>query len=237
MNSTPPLSLLIASAILCAATAFAADPPPRAGMKPLFDGKTLDGWAVKGGTAAYRVEDGAIVGKTVEKSPNTFLCTTRDYGDFDLELDVLCDVQLNSGIQVRSHTYDKDAPMEGKPERTRKAGEVYGYQCEIAEAAKGVSGNFWDEGRRAKWLDDLSGKPDAQKPFKEGQWNHYRIVAQGDRIRSWVNGVAVADFRDDRDKSGFIGLQVHSIKAGSGPFQVRWKNIRIRELESGEKVE
>ena len=58
------------------------------GWVDLFDGKTLDGWIQKNGTASYRVEDGAIVGKTSEGSPNSFLCSTIDYGDFELEFEV-----------------------------------------------------------------------------------------------------------------------------------------------------
>ena len=159
------------------------------------------------------------------------------FSDFELELDVLCDKSLNSGIQIRSHVYEKDTPQPSNPQRIRKSGEVYGYQCEIAAAEGGVSGNFWDEGRHTKWHDDFSKKPAATKAFKDQQWNHYRIVAQGDHIRSWVNGVACADFHDKTDAAGFIGLQVHGIKAGTGPYSVRWKNVRIRELQAGEKVE
>ncbi len=203
----------------------------------LFDGKTIDGWKTEGGFATYEAKDGMIVGTTVEGSKNTFLCK-GPFSDFVLELEVLCDVELNSGIQIRSHVYEKDTPQASKPDRIRAKGEVYGYQCEIAAPALGVSGNFWDEGRRTKWLDDFSEKPDAKKAFKgDGKWNQYRIVAQGDRIRSWVNGVPCADFRDDTDAAGFIGLQVHGIKKGTGPFQVRWRNIKIRELRPGEKVE
>src|SRR5687767_15553067 len=110
----------------------------------LFDGKTLDGWTVKGGTAKYTVEDGMIVGTTVEGSPNTFLCK-GPFADFELEFDVLCDQPLNSGVQIRSHVYEKDTPQPSNPKRIRKAGEVYGYQCEIVESSKGVAGNFWDE--------------------------------------------------------------------------------------------
>jgi hypothetical protein len=87
------------------------------GWTPLFDGKTLDGWQVNGGTAGYTVEDGAIVGTTVEGSPNTFLCK-GDYEDFELGLEVKCDPRLNSGIQVRSHVYAKDAP---DPEKRKRA--------------------------------------------------------------------------------------------------------------------
>jgi hypothetical protein len=202
----------------------------------LFDGKSLDGWEKKGGKAEYKIEDGMIVGTTVARSPNTFLCK-GPFSDFILEFDVLCDKPLNSGVQIRSHTYEKDTPLESKKGQIRPAGDVYGYQCEIAEAERGVSGNFWDEARRTKWLDDFSNKPEAAKAFKNDEWNHYRIVAQGDHIRSWVNGVPCADFHDQLDSSGFIGLQVHSIPATAGPYHVRWKNIRLRELKPGEKIE
>ncbi len=202
----------------------------------LFDGKSVDGWERKGGYATYEAKDGMIVGTTAEGSKNTFLCK-GPFSDFILELEVLCDVELNSGIQIRSHVYEKDTPQESKPNRIREKGEVYGYQCEIAAPKLGVCGNFWDEGRRTKWLDDFSEKPEAKAAFKGEKWNKYRIVAQGDRIQSWVNGVPCADFRDDRDAAGFIGLQVHGIKKGTGPYQVRWRNIKLRELKAGEKME
>ncbi len=209
---------------------------PAADLKPRFDGKSLNGWVVKGGTAKYQVEDGMIVGTTVTGSKNTFLSTKRDYANFELILEVKCDKELNSGIQIRSHVYEKETPRASKQNKMRERGEVYGYQCEITTADKCVSGNFWDEGRWTKWHDDLTKKPGACAAFKDGEWNTYRIVAQGDRIRSWVNGVACADFRDTMDASGFIGLQVHSIRAGIGPFSVRWKNIKLRELKAGDVV-
>jgi hypothetical protein len=196
----------------------------------LFNGRSIVKMSVRGGFATFHAASGAIVGKTAEGSKNSFLCTDREYGDFEIELEVKCDPQLNSGIQIRSHVYEKDTPQVSKPQRIRKKGEVFGYQCEITNSAKGVSGNFWDEGRRTRWLDDLSGKASAASAFKDGEWNHYRIRAFGDRIQSWVNGVVCADFTDDTDSSGFIGLQVHGIKKGSGPYEVRWRNIRLREL-------
>ena len=144
-----------------------------------------------------------------------------------------CDPKLNSGVQIRSHLYEKDTPQESKPDRMRDKGEMFGYQCEIREAANGdngCSGNFWDEGRRTKWLDATVDGAEKQKVYKPGEWNKFRIVAKGDRIQSFVNDVAVADFKDDRDASGIIGLQVHSIKKGKGPYQVAWRNIRIQQL-------
>ncbi|MSU24139.1 MAG: DUF1080 domain-containing protein [Opitutus sp.] len=218
-------------------TALPVSSAPAAKLTALFDGQTLTGWVAKGGTAAYRVADGMIIGRTVEGSKNTFLCTTRDYADFEFECDVKCDAALNSGFQIRSHTYDQPTPQASDPKKIRERGEVYGYQCEITEAAKGFSGNFWDEARWTKWHDDLKKKPGATAAFKDGEWNHYRIVAQGDRIRSWINGVPCADFRDALDATGFIGLQVHSVAKGKGPYEVRWKNIGLRELKATEVVQ
>lgn len=200
------------------------------GWTPLFDGKTLDGWTVRGGSARYAVEDGAIVGTTVVGSPNTFLCK-GDYRDFELELEVKCDPRLNSGIQVRSHVYEKEDP---KPEDRRRAGVVHGPQCEIARHETGTSGRFYDEGRRGRWLAEIA--PGARGAFKDDGWNRYRIVVQRNRYRSWVNGVAASDFTDDVDVRGFIGLQVHGIPRDEGPYQVRWRNVRIRELKPGESV-
>ena len=224
-------SLILIPYLALIAPAFGIGPTgDQEGWTPLFDGKTLDGWKVNGGHARYAVEDGAIVGTTVEGSPNTFLCR-GDYRDFILELEVRCDPRLNSGVQVRSHVYQEDDP---DPENRRRAGVVYGPQCEIAQHETGTAGRFYDEGRRGKWLNEL--KPEAKDAFQDDGWNRYRIVVQGNRYRSWVNGIAASDFTDEIDKSGFIGLQVHGIPRGEGPYQVRWRNIRIRELKPGESV-
>jgi hypothetical protein len=200
------------------------------GSVALFDGKTLDGWKVNGGTASYKVEGDVIVGTTVEGSPNTFLCK-GDYKDFVLELDVKCDPRLNSGVQVRSHVYERD---DANPANRKRAGVVYGPQCEIARQETGTAGRFYDEGRRGKWLAEIT--PEARNAFRNDGWNRYRIVVQGNRYRSWVNGIAISDFTDLEDKGGFIGLQVHGIAKDQGPFQVRWRDIRIKELKPGEEV-
>ena len=207
-------------------TALADEP----GWVPLFDGKTLDGWAVRGGNAKYAVEDGAIVGTTVEGSRNTFL-RRGDYEDFVLELEVQCDPRLNSGVQVRSHVYTTD---DADPEDRKRAGIVHGPQCEVARKETGTAGRFYDEGRRGMWLAEI--KSEAKDAFDDDGWNRYRIVVQGNRYRSWVNGVAASDFTDDVDKGGFIGLQVHGIPRGEDPYQVRWRNVRIRELKPGQEV-
>jgi hypothetical protein len=200
--------------------------------EPLFDGKTLKGWTQCNGTAKYIVEDGAIVGTTVEGSPNSFLCTDKEYGDFVLEFETRTDPALNSGVQIRSHRYAAETAVQtnnGKQtiERKHPAGRVYGYQVEIATAKSGTSGGIYDEARRG-WLDNPSSKRECAAAFKDNEWNHYRISAIGNRIRTWVNGAECANLVDSMDRSGFIALQVHSFK-GERPAQVRWRNIRITE--------
>ncbi len=194
----------------------------------LFDGKTLDGWKVEGGTATYRVEDGTIVGTTVEGSPNTFLCK-GNYGDFELEFEVKCNPALNSGVQVRSHIYAQDGPDPLDPNKKRTKGVVYGPQCEIARQDTASAGRFYDESRRDKWICEL--QPDAGTAFKDQDWNQYRVVIQGNHYQSFVNGVKCADFKDEVDHSGLIGLQVHGIAKGEGPYEVRWRNVRLRPLK------
>ena len=89
-------SLAVAITAILGIPGLAADDE---GWTSLFDGKTLGGWAVHGGFPKYKVEDGTIVGSTVEGSPNTFLCK-GDFKDFVLEVEVQCDPRLNSGVQV-----------------------------------------------------------------------------------------------------------------------------------------
>src|SRR5512141_1577811 len=106
---------------------------------PLFNGKDLEGWEQKNGKAKYEAKEGCIVGTSVPDSPNSFLCTKKDYADFELEFEVKVDAALNSGVQIRSHS------IPGY-----QNGRVHGYQVEIAVG--GFSGGIYDEARRGKFL-------------------------------------------------------------------------------------
>lgn len=184
----------------------------------LFNGKDLDGWVQRGGEAKYTVEDGAIVGTTVPKTPNSFLCTEKDYANFILELEFKVDPTLNCGVQIRSNSLPD-----------YKDGQVHGYQVEIDPSDRGWSGGIYDEGRRG-WLDDLSGKPAARYAFRQNEWNRFRVEAVGDRIRTFVNDVPAADLTDDMTATGFIALQVHGIGNREETLQVLYRNIRIQDL-------
>jgi len=202
------------------------------GLKPIFDGKTLEGWVQEGGEADYKVEDGAVVGTAVPKTPNSFLCTRKQYGDFVLELEFKVDPSLNSGVQIRSHVYEKDTTVEirGK-KREKKAGTVYGYQVEIDPSERAYTGGVYDEARRG-WLNDLKDNEAARKAFRQGKWNKFRIICKGNSIKTWVNGGPAADLKDSMTPRGFIALQVHGVGKRKDRVgkQVRWRNIRLKEL-------
>ena len=182
----------------------------------LIDGNTLNGWTILGGNASYKVEYGVIIGTTVANSPNTFLTTNNHYGDFILELDYKVNPSMNSGIQIRSNSLP-----------AYRNGNVHGYQVEIDPSLRAWSGGIYDEQRRG-WLNPLTDTPKAQKAFKQNEWNHFRIEAIGDTIKTWINKVPAAYLIDNKTASGFIGLQVHGIpKDKKEGTQIRWKNIKI----------
>lgn len=197
----------------------------------LFDGETLNGWTQRNGYATYRVEDGAIVGRTSAGSPNSFLCSTTHFGDFELEFEVKVDDQLNSGVMIRS-AQKTESTGSG---RNNAAGRVYGPQVEIeASGPDGAeSGYVYGEATGDGWLtpeDELI----PHKAMRDGEWNSYRIVAKGARIQTWINGKEIEDLADEEifktHAGGFIGLQVHGIGPGSGPYEAAWRNIRIKPL-------
>ncbi|MGL5547133.1 MAG: 3-keto-disaccharide hydrolase [Tannerellaceae bacterium] len=194
---------------------FAADD----GWRTLFNGKDLSGFTQLNGKAPFFVKDGCLVGKSVKGEPNSFLATTETFKDFILEFEMKCDTSLNSGVQFRS---------ESLP--TYQNGRVHGYQCEIDPSDRAWSGGVYDEARRG-WLASLENNLEGQKAYKKHGWNKYRIEADGNMIRIWLNGVNTANLYDNETPEGFIAFQVHGI-GNSKPWQegkeIQWRNIRIK---------
>lgn len=179
--------------------------------------KDLGNWEELNGSAPFEIVNDMIVGTTVLDSPNSFLCSGEKYGDFILEFDTWFDPQMNSGVQIRSESRDD-----------YQNGRVHGYQIELDPSDRAWSGGIYDEARRG-WLYTLDINPGARNALRKNDWNHYRIEAIGNSIRTWVNGEPCADLIDDMTTSGFIALQVHSIGRDTARvgIQVKWKNIRI----------
>ena len=188
--------------------------------KPIFNGKDLNGWKAVAGKATFAVKDGILEGTAVYGTGNTFLITEDSYGDFILELELkISHSSSNSGIMARGQ-YDA-SKNEGK-------GLVYGYQVEADPTPRAWSGGIYDEARRG-WFYPLDLNPAAKSAFKLGEWNHYRIEAIGNTLKTWVNGQEVAYFVDEVDARGFIVLQVHSIQSKEDEGRKTYfRNIRVQ---------
>jgi putative heme-binding domain-containing protein len=204
-----PLTLL-ALVVLTAA-------PPLVAAE-LFDGRTLAGW--EGDPKWWRVQDGALTGGSLtEKVPhNYFLATTRSYQNFELTLRLkLTGVpntgMINSGVQIRSLRVPNNTEMSG-------------YQV---DAGDGWWGKLYDESRRNKVIAQPADQAAVNAAVKPGDWNEYRIRAEGPRIRSWINGVAALDYTEADPgiaQDGKIALQIHS----GGMALVQVKDVRLQEL-------
>jgi hypothetical protein len=194
-------------------TLFAADD-----FVPLFDGTTLGGW--EGNKEIFRVEGGAIVAGSLKNriKHNEFLCTTREYSNFELQLKCkLVGEGTNAGIQFRSARIPKEF-------------EVIGYQCDVGtEGGNLIWGELYDESRRRKSL-VVGDQTMLKKVVKPHDWNIIHIRCEGDRIQITVNGLKTVDYREKDPKipqRGIIGLQIH----GGKPAEASYKDIRIKELK------
>jgi len=211
------------------------------GWHDLFDGKTLRGWKVinqdwknPDSKPDFYVEDNMIVCNTTLNTGGGYLVTEESYDDFILELDVKIDTSLNSGVQCRSRVWERDTVttlFNGKEGHYKwRAGYVCGYQIEVDPSERAWSGGLYEPGNRG-WLVDLANKEPARKAFRPMDWNHFKIVMDGDKIQTWVNDIPIVDTTEDMSSSGFIGLQFHGAnREWQKGTKVMWKNIKIKEL-------
>lgn len=212
-RSTANFVLLMLGTILFSSNS-ACEPSSQEQWRNLFDGQSLNGWKAVGGKAPYTIEDSVIVGTMTKGTPNSFLITEEEFGDFILELEIKLEgTETNSGVQTRSHINDKD--------------RVYGRQVEIDPTPRAWSGGIYDESRRL-WLYPVDLNENAKSAYKVEEYNHLRIEAIGDETKTWLNGVPVSYLIDTLDPTGFIALQVHSIPEHLAGKKVYFKNIRIQ---------
>jgi hypothetical protein len=184
---------------------------------PLFDGETFAGW--EGDLELFRVEDGAVVaGNLSDEIPrNEFLCTTREYGNFEMRLQArISREDANGGIQFRSR-------------RAPESSEVIGYQADIGllggDPPQNIWGALYDEARRRELL-AVADQDELAKVFRPGDWNDYVIRAEGGRIGVWINGYQTTDYTEtdaDIELEGIICLQVHA----GAPAEIRYRNLEI----------
>jgi hypothetical protein len=204
-------------------------------FKNIFDGTTLSGW--KGDTAHWRAENNTIVGEVTADKPlktNTFLIYDESQpSDFELKAEFKITPSGNSGIQYRSQLVDS-VPFGLK-----------GYQADIDGNNVYTGQNYEERGRgflakrgenavlepgKEPQIIAMVGNPDSLKALiHQDGWNEIHIMAKGNRLRHYINGVLMSDVTDNdttlRKSKGLIGLQAH---AGQ-PMKVEYRNIRLRE--------
>jgi uncharacterized protein YciI len=191
--------------------------PPKSGKRTrLFDGKSFAGW--EGDTnRMWRVEKGALVGGNLKETVahNDFLCTTAEFGDFDLRLKVKLEGTgfVNGGIQLRSQRAKEPAF------------EMVGYQADMGE---GYWASLYDESRRRKTL-AFTHAAILKHIVKTNDWNDYLIRCEGPHVRLWLNGVLTVDYTENEKgipMRGLIGIQIH----GGGKSEASYKDITIEGL-------
>lgn len=189
------------------------------GAQSIFDGETLAGWeCLDSDRQWWTVEEGLIRGGSLERRVphNTFLATKASYQNFDLRLSIRLEGSgglVNSGIQIRSVRVEGSAEMSG-------------YQV---DAGEGWWGKLYDESRRNRVIAEPQDENALLAAIDSEAWNHYRILAEGPRLRTWINGVPALDYTEtegDTPLDGHIGLQVHS----GGFVRVEAKDLSIERL-------
>ena len=174
----------------------------------LFNGSDLEGWIIHG-TEKWYVEEGNLICESGPDKKYGYLSTKEYYKDFELKLDFKQEANGNSGVFIRS-------TVEGTI--------VSGWQIEVAPPGNDSGGIYESYGRG--WLI----KPDKEKDkaLKMGEWNSMRIRVKGDQVISWINGIEMVNFKDEKigKGEGKIALQIHD----GGGIKVKWKNIFLTKI-------
>lgn len=211
------LALLLPGCNTNTATADDADSDDD-GFVALFDGETLDGWETT--SEWFRIEDGAIVGGSLDKpvTATTFLATTETYYNFELRYQLLMKgtrERANGGVQFRSA-------------RNEDGVGAIGYQ---ADAGQDYWGLIYDEGRRHALLTEHPEGFSIDDDINHGDWNDFVVRVEDGHLRVWVNGILVSDYtEEDADiaaVSGFIAVQAHA----GPPSEIWYRDLRIKALE------
>jgi len=196
------------SAILLIFTSFAFVACGTSNKTALFNGKDLNGWT-NYGTEKWYVENGELISESGSDAQYGYLGTDKFYKNFILTLEFKQEANGNSGVFFRS---------------TIDGVKISGWQVEVAPKGKHSGGIYESYGRG--WL--IKPEINKEEALKEGQWNKMKIMAQGNKVTTWLNGVEMVNITDEKIGAGegFIALQIHD----GGGIKVRWRNIRVQEL-------
>ncbi|HUH27294.1 DUF1080 domain-containing protein [Gelidibacter sp.] len=176
--------------------------------KELFNGKNLDGWQTYG-TEKWYVEDGLLISESGPDKQYGYLATEDNFKDFEINLEFKQEADGNSGVFIRSE-------IEGT--------KIAGWQIEVAPPNLHTGGIYESYGRG--WL--IKPSPEKEAALNYGEWNNLKIRVKGNQVISWLNGVEMVNFSDEKigEAKGKIALQIHD----GGGIKVYWRNIRLKTL-------
>ena len=177
--------------------------------KLLFNGKDLNGWKIYG-TEKWYVQDGELVCESGPNKEYGYLATNQNYKNFILELDFFQESDGNSGVFFRSS-------IEGT--------KISGWQVEVAPPGLHSGGIYESYGRG--WLIKPNKKYD--DIVKMMSWNKMKIKVLNENVTTWINGKKMIQISDSKigEANGSIALQIHD----GGGIKVRWRNIRVKEID------
>ena len=181
----------------------------------IFNGTDLSGWQIHGHDKWY-VEDGELVCESGASEEDGYLLSLKSYGDFELRLEFFpVELKNGSGVFFRTNI---------------NGDEVSGWKVEIAATEHGTGSIYEKNGRG--WLKQISEKN--QSALKSGQWNRMKIKVVGGSVSTWLNGELMVTLSDEKIEgaTGIIALQIQN----GGGVKMRWRNIKIKELDKLEKV-
>lgn len=182
----------------------------------LFNGENLDGWKIHGEEKQWVVREGVIHSESVDDA-YSYLATDDQYKNFSVIAEFLGLAGGNSGLFFHSH-------LDG----TR----ISGIQAEVQPPngdRLGHSGCLYDSSGRGWLIDPETLAPEKEAVFRMGEWNTIRVDVKDHHIKTWLNGMQIVDFKDDKPAhdTGVIALQIHS----GGGVKVDWRNLRVKELK------
>ncbi|MEX0321930.1 MAG: DUF1080 domain-containing protein [Puniceicoccaceae bacterium] len=194
------------------------EPALKRGFVDLYNGKNLDGWVQYGGKHKYEAKDGYIEATVVPGEKSAYLSTKRnDYKDFIFTCEIKWIVDGNTGVQFRSMVKDGNTvagPQVEMEESTRDRGWSGGIY------AQSSGGQYW----YPLWLD---AHKKVRGAIDYNGWNRVTIAARGKVVRTWINGIPAAKWRNGEYTSGLFALQAHSGKQG----QIQFRNVKVKELK------
>ncbi len=207
----------------------------------IFNGKDLTGWS--GSPDHWSVKDGTITGRTTEENAlevNTFLIWKNEVADFEFTAEFkLTGETANSGVQYRSKVIDASKWIAGGYQadmdyQNRYTGMLYEERGRGIIIRPGIRATI-NSGHTTKKpqltaLGEGISEEEHKAAIRKGEWNEIRIVAKGNHLKHFVNGVLTAEGIDTDPEhaasSGALALQLHR----GPPMTVQFRNLKLKKL-------